>query len=257
MPVFNAYSKYYDLLYKDKDYTGEAEYVHNLIQKHTPGAKSILNLGCGTGRHDFLLAEKGYTITGVDISEDMISIAKTHLSTLNLKPSTLSFKQSDIRTVRLNQTFDAVVSLFHVVSYQTRNEDLQATFSTVKTHLKPGGVFIFDCWYGPAVLTDRPSVRIKRLEDEKRSVIRIAEPIMHPNVNIVEVNYQIIVRNKASNELETHHEQHRVRYLFRPEIELFLSHAGFQLLSCREWMTERNPDFKSWSVCFVTKKSCS
>ena len=55
--VFDAYAAYYDLLYKDKDYAGETEYVHRLIQRFNPGAKSILELGSGTGKHARLLAE--------------------------------------------------------------------------------------------------------------------------------------------------------------------------------------------------------
>jgi hypothetical protein len=78
---------------------------------------------------------------------------------------------------------------------------------------------------------------------------------MQPNDNAVDVNYQIIVRNKTSNVFEKHHERHRMRYLFCPEVELLLSHAGFQLLNCGEWMTGREPDFKSWCVNFVAKKS--
>ena len=78
MKVFGNYSRYYNLLYKDKDYKGEAGFIHDLIQKYSPGAKSILDLGCGTGRHDVLLAEKGYVMTGVDMSEEMLLIARSH-----------------------------------------------------------------------------------------------------------------------------------------------------------------------------------
>ena len=49
MSVFNEYARYYDLLYRDKDYVGEVEYVHRLLQAHAPGAQSLLNLGCGSG----------------------------------------------------------------------------------------------------------------------------------------------------------------------------------------------------------------
>ena len=52
--------------------------------------------------------------------------------------------------------------------------------STAAKHLKPNGVFIFDFWYGPGVLTDPPVVRLKRLENEEIEVLRIAEPVMHP-----------------------------------------------------------------------------
>src|SRR6478609_3000816 len=80
MSVFGAYSQYYDLLYKDKDYLGEASYVRSLIEQHYPGARSVLDLGCGTGRHALLLAESGYSITGVDRSAEMLSAAQTQLA---------------------------------------------------------------------------------------------------------------------------------------------------------------------------------
>src|SRR5512136_1906001 len=101
MSVFGAYSRYYNLLYKDKDYKGEADYVHRLIEKHRPGAKSILDLGCGTGRHDLLLAEKGYAVTGVDMSEDMLGVANAGVAGRASRASTLSFQRGDIRALRL------------------------------------------------------------------------------------------------------------------------------------------------------------
>lgn len=87
MTTFGNYSRYYNLLYKDKDYKGEAGFIYDLIQKYSPGAKSILDLGCGTGRHDLLLAEKGYAITGVDMSEEMLLIARSQ----QLNSSTAQF----------------------------------------------------------------------------------------------------------------------------------------------------------------------
>ena len=55
MSILGTYSRYYNLLYKDKDYAGEAAYIYDLIGRYRPGATNILNLGCGTGRHDHLL----------------------------------------------------------------------------------------------------------------------------------------------------------------------------------------------------------
>lgn len=263
MSVFGTYSKYYNLLYKDKDYAGETQFVHELLQTHSPGTKTILDLGCGTGRHDILLAGKGYAITGVDRSEEMLVMANKQIETKTetendstLGPtstliSNLSFIQGDIRTVQIGEQFDAVISLFHVMSYQTSNEDLKAAFSTVKRHLNPGGIFIFDCWYGPSVLSDRPTVRIKRLEDEETIVTRIAEPVMHPNENLVDVNYLVFVKNKGSGAVEELRETHTMRYFFKPEIEMLCKEFGFILEGCHEWMTKREPGFDTWSVYFI------
>ncbi|HXX81321.1 MAG TPA: class I SAM-dependent methyltransferase [Thermodesulfovibrionales bacterium] len=249
MNVFGTYSKYYNLLYKDKDYAGEAQFVHELLQTHSPGTKTILDLGCGTGRHDFLLAEKGYAITGVDRSEEMLMMANKRLCST----SNLSFIQGDIRTLNIGEQFDAVISLFHVMSYQTSNEDLKAAFSTVKRHLTPGGIFIFDCWYGPGVLSDRPSVRIKRLEDEEIVVTRIAEPVMHPNENLVDVNYLVFVKNKGDGSVEEIRETHTMRYLFKPEIESLFEVISMKYVGCYEWLTNHEPGQNTWRVYFIGK----
>jgi len=252
-PVFGTYARYYNLLYKDKDYPGEARYIHELIQKHCQGARTVLNLGCGTGNHDFELAEFGYDITGVDMSAEMLSAANSRLATFGAAMPSVCFQQGDIRTVRLNRTFDVVISLFHVMSYQTGNDDLQSAIATAKEHLSPGGFFIFDCWYGPAVLSDPPVVRVKRLADEQIEFVRIAEPAMFPNENLVAVNYQVMITDKFTGRVEQLMETHRMRYLFIPELDMFLQAAGLKIMAVSEWMTGNSPDFTTWGVCFVVK----
>lgn len=248
--VFGDYSNYYNLLYRDKDYVGEVRYVHELIRKHHPEAETILNLGCGTGNHDFELAKFGYSVTGVDLSNGMLVAAKSRLSSLDPQPP-LSFLQGDVRSIRLGTTFDVIISLFHVMSYQTTNDDLQAILATVKAHLNPGGIFLFDCWYGPAVLTDPPVVRLKRLEDDEVEVLRIAEPVIHYNENVVEVNYQMMVTEKTTGKVEQLSEVHRMRYLFMPEIVGHLSAHCIRTVLAEEWMTGREPGNGTWSVFFI------
>lgn len=251
MNVFGNYSRYYDLLYKDKDYAGEVEYVHNLLQKYNPGAKTILDLGCGTGRHDFLLAEKGYSVTGIDMSEEMLVELRSQLSASDIPLSALQFMTGNIQTKKLSTTFDAVLSLFHVISYQTTNEMLLSVFRNVRSHLRDGGVFIFDCWYGPAVLSDRPGDREKAIEDSSLRILRRAHPVMHPNENVVDVRYTVMVTDRATGMVEELQETHRMRYLFKPEIEGMLDAAGLKLIHCEGWMTGKEPGFDSWAACFV------
>ena len=255
MNVFGKYAHYYDLLYRDKDYAGETNFIHELIQKHAPNAKAILELGCGTGKHADLLSKMGYEVLGIDISREMLEAANRRLSDLKEKRAIkLSFDRGDIRIYRTERRFDAVISLFHVMSYQTTNKDLQGVFETAKVHLKQGGVFIFDCWYGPAVLTDRPAVRIKRFEDDAIQVTRIAEPEIHANENIVDVNYHVFIKNKATGIVEELKETHCMRYLFKPEIDFLFEQAGFKFVDIVEWMTDRAPGFDTWGVCCVGKR---
>lgn len=252
MTVFAAYSRYYDLLYRDKDYGGEALYVANLIRMHAPGAESLMELGCGTGAHAVELAKLGFSVTGVDMSEGMLESAE--LRSQEQAPDVrdkLSFALGDARSVRVGRRFDAVISLFHVMSYQTSNADLAAAFATAREHLAPGGVFVFDCWYGPAVLHQRPAVTRKHLSNDEIEVDRLAEPVVHATRNVVDVNYTVAVTDRATRTTETLRETHHMRYLFTPEIELALEAAGMSLIDSRAWMSDDEPGFASWGACFV------
>ncbi|MCF6147394.1 MAG: class I SAM-dependent methyltransferase [Candidatus Kuenenia sp.] len=253
MKVFDKYSDYYDILYNDKDYASEGNFIDSIIKKYRPNAKSILNLGCGTGNHDFLLAQKGYEITGIDCSESNIKKAHLKLMDIDEFKNCLDFQNGDIRTYRASKTYDIVISLFHVISYQIINADLKSVFETVKIHLNKNGLFIFDCWYGPAVLHMRPETRIKEVENNEVRIIRIAEPEIFPNENKVHVNYHVLIIDKVTNKVTEIKETHPMRYLFKPEIDELLFTSGFEIVECTEWMTGNLPGFNSWGVVFVVK----
>ncbi|WP_148784928.1 class I SAM-dependent DNA methyltransferase, partial [Campylobacter concisus] len=182
----DLYSKYYDLLYEDKNYFDEVEYIDFLIKKNCQSAKTLLDMGCGTGKHAELLCEKGYKVHGIDLSEGMLKVANKRKIG---KEDRLDFSHSSIQNLNIDKKFDVITSLFHVMSYQNTNSELLKAFEVAKKHLNTHGIFIFDFWYGPAVLTDLPMVRIKRLENKNIKITRLAELIIHSKKNIVDVNY--------------------------------------------------------------------
>ena len=254
MSVFSLYSEYYDLLYSDKDYEGEARYVGDLIRENSPTANSVLELGCGTGTHAVLLAQQGYAVTGVDISQTMLDKAVTRKTQLNSDvASRLDFQLGDVRTYRSDQKFDVVISLFHVFSYQNTNNDLLATFETVAQHLQPGGILIFDYWYGPSVLTQIPEIRVKRFENDRCKVLRIAEPEVFPSRNVVDVKYWMLIDSLVENRTERIAETHTMRYLFIPEIEA-LSLKLFHPLCHHAWMSRKAPGFDDWAALSVLER---
>jgi SAM-dependent methyltransferase len=164
------------------------------------------------------------------------------------------FSKGDARNYRADSPFDAVTSLFHVISYQSTNADLAAALRTVAANLRTGGTFLFDVWYGPAVLSERPETRIKRMEDDAIEVIRIAEPCLHPNENLVDINYQVLIRDKTEGGLEQTRETHRMRYFFLPELAFHLQMAGFELIHSEAWLGGRRPGCDTWSVALVARR---
>jgi SAM-dependent methyltransferase len=250
LSVFGAYSKYYDLIYAEKNYAQEIEYLCNFIKQSAAGAKDLLELGCGTGIHASLFAEKGYRVTGIDLSTEMLARARERHSSLSGKDP-IEFKQADIRNFALKREFDIVVALFHVISYLPTNSDLDAAFSRVRAHLKPGGLFLFDHWYGPAVLSDRPVPRIKKFEDAELKITRVATPTLIANENLVDVRYDFVVFEKSSGRFSELTEMHRMRYLFWPEIQFLLSRHGLRPIAFNKWMTKETPLVSSWNTLVV------
>jgi len=236
--VFGSYARYYDLLYRDKDYAGESAYTAARLCEIVPGARELLELGSGTGSHARELAKLGFELTGVDLSGEMVAHAEARRAALEPElRDRMRFSQGDARSVRLGRTFDAVFSLFHVLSYQTTNADLLAMLATAAAHLRPGGAFFFDFWYGPAVLSEKPAVRTRQLQDGDVALTRVSEPLLRENDDCVDVRYTVTARGAGRMDAESVSETHSMRYFFLPELDLALSQAGFELVFAREMGT--------------------
>lgn len=247
MNVFDEYARYYDLLYRDKDYAGEVRFVHEQLVRQGGAPGTLLELGCGTGRHAIEFGRLGYLVTGVDLSPGMVEQAKARVLALTDKErSRIRFQVGDVRSARLEGKFDAVISLFHVMSYQVTDDDLRAAFKTAAHHLKPGGLFLFDFWYGPAVQSDPPVVRVKRLEDEDLQVTRLAEPEQRHAQNSVIVNYDVFLKNKRTGAISEIRESHPLRYLFLPEMERLFTAYGMVLKASGGWCTGKTLGNDTW-----------
>lgn len=248
MNQFFDYSKYYNLLYQDKDYSNEVDYIDSLITKFNPQTKQVLDVGCGTGKHAKLLAKKNYAVHGIDLSEQMLEIANSS------KIPNVSFSQGDIRTFDLGRKFDTITTLFHVMSYQTSNDSVVSSFKTINKHLKDDGIFIFDCWYGPAVMLDLPGLRVKEMEDDNLKVIRISKPIVDFNKCIVEVNFEVNVFDKINRNFQTISEKHPMRYFFQNELIFFATYCGFDIVDSYAWLTMDSPNKNAWYITVICKK---
>lgn len=245
-PVFDAYGRYYDLLYRDKDYAAEVDYLHRLLQRHDAPGPELLEFGSGTGRHGRLLAARGYRVTGIERSAAMVAQAAAS--------DGFSCQQGDIRAVRLGRTFDAVLALFHVLSYQVGNAEVLAVFQRAAEHLRPGGLFLFDVWYSPAVYSQQPATRVKRLAGEGLEITRLAEPVCLPNANRVDVHYTLFVRDTGTGAVETFSETHPMRHFSLPELDWLASATGFERLCAEEFLTGAPPGPDTWGLCLAWRK---
>ena len=244
--MFHKYSNLYDLIYDDKNTAEEAEYLDIVLRAHGLKNASLLEFGSGTGRHAAELTKFGHSVHGVEVSEDMVN--KT------ISGKNLSFEVADVLDLNINRYFDCVISMFHVASYQITNKNIIKFFKSASRHLKPGGLFIFDFWYTPAVINLKPEVRIKKVESDNYRVWRIADPKIETSGNIVNVNYKFFVQDNNTGVIETFDEIHPMRHFGIPELELIADVADFKLIRATEFCTENAPSMNSWGVMCVFEK---
>lgn len=248
--VFKNYARSYVALYQDKDYEVECDFLERAWKRFSPQpVQQVLDLGCGAGGHVFPLATRGYGITGIDRSPAMLGLAKQRTAEFsNNRPR---LQVGDIQTLRLGETFDAVICMFAVLSYQTSNEALLATLRTAREHLKPGSLFLCDFWYGPAVLKLQPADRVKEVMDGDDRIVRLASPSIDVQTHVVTVSYQLL-RLRGNVLVEGTRETHRMRYLFKPETELLMQLAGIELLHfCPFAQLDRAVSEDTWNVSAI------
>lgn len=251
--VFKRYAEIYDAIYSNKDYVSESTYVSDLVEGLSD--KTLLDIGCGTGRYSEIFAQTAKSVTGIDFSGEMIDIANSRKQKLPQSlQNKLQYQVGDACTFTSSTTFDVVCSMFHVVNYQTSNANLEAFFSTAYNALKPGGQLVFDFWYGPGVLFDKPATRIIEVKSNEYEIVRKATPNLRINDNCVDVTYDLEVQYQdESVEPVSFTETHSMRFLFVPELEFF-SNNKFQVEQVYAWRTYRDPQESDWSAVCIMRR---
>jgi SAM-dependent methyltransferase len=250
--VFKGYARYYDALYGDKDYPGECDYLERVFRAFSRRrVNKILDLGCGTGHHALLLAERGYKVLGVDVSPQMLALARERAGG---RSAGVRFRRGDIRKIRLRESFDAVISMFAVMGYQTEDEDVRRALKTAARHLPAGGLFVFDVWFGPAVLQHPPGPRKKTVATAEGRLVRSTDCTLDLLRQVVEVRFRTEL-HRGKEVTERVEEIHPMRFFFPREIALLLDSAGLALRLLAPFMRLKGrPGRKAWNVTVVAEK---
>lgn len=251
-----GYADQYDLLYRDKDYETECDLIEEVFRRYAEDpVETILDLGCGTGNHAMLLARRGYQVTGVDRSAEMLAQARLKVQ-CDLEPTIaeqLTFVQGDVQSIEIGKQFDVVLMMFAVLGYQLTNQNVFSALETVRRHLKVEGLFVCDVWYGPAVLAVRPSERVKVIPTTDGKLIRAASGTLDTYHHLCEVRYQLwyLSGNQVVSEAE---EAHQMRYFFPQEMALLFSQAGLAMVDIRSFDDlESSPNETTWNVLVIGK----
>lgn len=245
------YAAAYDTLYEEKDYEGECNLIEHALAEHgAAGSRRILDLGCGTGNHVLPLARRGHVVTGIDRSSDMLARARAKAAKAAVA---VTFHQGDIRAIDLGSRFDIVLMMFAVLGYQQENADLKAALGTVRRHLEPGGLFVFDVWNGPAVLTDRPRERVRTIRDGDTRIIRLTRTELDTVGQCCRIHFDLL-RLEGDRVAAEQHEEHVMRFFFPLELDLALDRYGLALETLRAFPDyDAVPDERAWNVIGVAR----
>jgi SAM-dependent methyltransferase len=243
-----GYAGVYDLLYSEKDYETETTLLEGVFRAHRRRVNTVLDIGCGTGAHSIRLSMDGYQVTGVDRSATMIAQAESKAMTQRVA---IDWHQADARGLNLGRRFDAAIMMFATLGYQTSNDDVLAALASVRQHLEPGGVFVFDVWYGPAVLFNRPKPRCRVVQLHSGQVVRSSCPSLDMAHHVCTVRFRVqrIEQDRLVDEIE---EAHPMRFFFPLELALLLKLSGLQLNQLKAFPDfDREPSDETWNVVGV------
>ncbi|WP_428079440.1 class I SAM-dependent DNA methyltransferase [Candidatus Pelagibacter sp.] len=246
--IFSKYAKYYDVLYKNKSYKKEANYIEKIINKYAGKKLRILELGCGSGGHAFELQKKGHSITALDTSKKMIEIANKKNS-----KNEITFIQKDLKKFTSNKKFDVIILLFHVVNFLKQKNELKILARNSYQNLKKNGIIIFDFIHLNGVISDKPKKKIKIIKNKNLIITRKTKPFFIKYKKLFNVEFEMII-NKNNKLIEKFYEIHELRLHTLYEIKKIFKNK-FSVINIFKWMKYSKISNKDWFGLYILKRN--
>lgn len=246
MEAYSGFAQVYDFLMKDVDYNGWVDYIEKIYHKEGLKPNSILELACGTGNITNRFAKKGYDITGVDISSEMLTFAKNKAHDMGIN---VKYLNQDMIELDYNKKLDSILCLCDGLNYILEESDLLEVFKRVYSLLKEDGLFVFDIssYYKLSeILGD--NVYAENFED----ISYIWENYFDEAASICELDLTIFIRKNGL--FERYQECHYQRAYRVQEILTFLKIVGFKNINIYKGFTFDDFSTNDERVNFVCRK---
>ncbi len=138
---YGIFADYYDRFTKNVSYVSYANRIDSIVMNRHKKRCSVVDIGCGTGTLDLLLAKKGYSVTGIDRSPEMLTVSEKKLRDAGEKAL---FIHQDMTSFSLPRKADVIISTLDGINHLKSAEAVSKTFSRVSKNLRHGGIFVFD-----------------------------------------------------------------------------------------------------------------
>ena len=153
--MFSESAELYDAIYGTfKDYAGEAATIAKLIHTSAPSARTLLDVGCGTGEHARHLRHHGFIVDGIDLDSRLLDVARR-------KVPEAEFVEADMSAFDLSKRYDVVACLFSSIGYLLTLDRVTAALERFREHLAPSGIVIVEPWFPPGVLREGSGAKRK------------------------------------------------------------------------------------------------
>ncbi len=248
--VFKDYAKLYDIIYKNKAYAKECEFLSKIFRKYARiPVEDVLDVACGTGNHAVCLSRKGYTVFLQDASRNMLLIAKRKCGREKAKVKSLGC--FPMQKFRAKRQVDAIIAMFSSIDYLTDDRDLLRAFKNIRYGIRRGGIFTFDFWNKDCVIKNFTPKKenVYRVGDDK--IVRSSATTLDRKRNIAKIKYicRYFRKGKRIDEIE---EAHRMKYHSVKDMQRKLRESGFKVLGCFPFMNmgSRISD-NDWNISIV------
>ena len=240
MEAYTSFAVVYDTFMDNVPYEEWGEYLHGLLLEYGVEDGLILDLGCGTGTMTEILASKGYDMTGVDFSEEMLDIA---MQKRTKSGHDILYLMQDMREFELYGTVRAIVSVCDSMNYLTEDGDLEQVFRLANNYLDPGGLFIFDM---NTEYKYREMLGDQTIAEERENYSFIWDNYYYEEEKINEYQLSLFVEDPVLSEktgqdiCRKFQEMHYQRAYSLAEVKAALEVAGMEFIAAYDAFT-RNP----------------
>lgn len=245
MKAYSALASGYDTLMDDIDYDSWADYLHNILKKHSCG-KNLLEAACGTGNITARMCRLGYSVTATDISEDMLLGAREKLSNFGVKANLV---QQDMRKITCAPR-DALICACDGVNYLLTEEDIKSFFVLAHACLKRGGILLFD------ISTRNKLKNLIEQEffyDDRDDITCFWRTFLDKDG--LNVNIDLTLFIKKGNVYVRTDESQSMRAFDVEEILVWLKESGFCSSNAYSFLTEQPPCAIDDRIQFVAVKA--
>ena len=240
----------YDAFNSKKDYKKECRIIEKYFSKQIDRNRfDILDLGCGSGSHLSYFLDRKYKLHGIDVSIDMIEIAKKKYASVD--KDSLFLEVNDVLDIKLSaDTYGNVISMYSVLGYFSDHESLQKIFETVFIGLISGGRFIFDVWDKDSVLKLGPSNRVKYALHDENVIMRTSESVLHDQKETIDVKFNYYNEGKKIYEESVH----TIKYYSTEYISDLAKLSGFEIKEVIKYPHADALDVDGWNALYIMEK---